>query len=90
MRLGQKSMCGSGFPYGKSDPSRLALLIPHSLRCPAMWTLLDDLNAFLQEHRRCGEMSSGVAEGRVYMTCDGCGARLSRLLRADEVAPPPY
>ena len=55
-----------------------------------MWTLLDDLNAFLQEHRRCGEMSSGVAEGRVYMTCDGCGARLSRLLRADEVAPPPY
>jgi hypothetical protein len=28
-------------------------------------TLLDDLNALLQEHRRCGVMEGGVEEGAV-------------------------
>ena len=45
--------------------------------------LVDDLDAFLQEHRRCGEMDSGVEEGRVWMTCD-CGAGLSRKLDATD------
>ena len=44
-----------------------------------MWTVLDDLNAFLQEHRRCGEMDGGVEDGRVWMTCE-CGAEMSRAL----------
>jgi hypothetical protein len=44
-----------GFPM-RLTRWRIALVMPHALRCPAMWTLLDDLNAFLQEHRRCGEM----------------------------------
>ena len=44
-----------------------------------MWTLWDDLKAFFQEHRRCGELESGVEDRRVWMTCD-CGAVLTRLL----------
>ena len=51
-----------------------------------MRTLLGDLNAFLQEHRRCGELDGGVERGRVWMTCDGCGAGLSRSVgRADNL-----
>jgi len=49
--------------------------------------LIDDLNAFLQEHRRCGEMDSGVEDENVWMTCDGCGARLSRSLYRDDKYP---
>ena len=30
-----------------------------------MATLLDDLDAFLQEHRRCGELDGGVEDGQV-------------------------
>jgi hypothetical protein len=43
--------------------------------------LVDDLAAFLAEHRRCGGMEGGV-EGRwVRLRC-GCGAVMIR--RADE------
>jgi|GEM_PF-3469059 len=42
-----------------------------------MDTLLDDLDAFLQEHRRCGQMDGGFDGLRVRMTCD-CGALLAR------------
>ena len=35
--------------------------------------LLAALDAFLQEHRRCGELDGGVEGGRVWMACD-CGA----------------
>jgi hypothetical protein len=42
-----------------------------------MRTLLDDLDAFLQEHRRGGALDARVADGRVWMTCE-CGAGLSR------------
>ena len=45
-----------------------------------MWTLLDDLDAFYLEHRRCGELDTGVEGERVWMTCDGCGAGLSRVV----------
>jgi hypothetical protein len=41
--------------------------------------LLDDLYAFFQEHRRCGELDGGGVEGRVWMTCE-CGAGLARLI----------
>jgi hypothetical protein len=42
-------------------------------------TLLDDLNAFSQEHRRCGELEGEVTEdepGWVVMWCT-CGARIA-------------
>jgi len=58
------------------------------LSCRSMGGLLDDLNAFFQEHRRCGEMESGVDEGRVWMACDGCGAVLSRLVLGTDRLPP--
>lgn len=44
-----------------------------------MWTLLDDLDAFLQEHRHCGELDGGVEGEGVWMTCE-CGAAISRVV----------
>jgi hypothetical protein len=41
--------------------------------------LLAALGAFLQEHRRCGDLDAAVEPDRVWMTCD-CGAELLRLL----------
>jgi hypothetical protein len=57
-----------------------------------METLLDDLDAFLQEHRRCGELDTGVEPTAVWITCS-CGAALDRQLPrkdgdATDVAPP--
>jgi hypothetical protein len=43
---------------------------------PAMAELLAALDAFLQEHRRCGDLESGVERGVVWMTCE-CGARIA-------------
>jgi hypothetical protein len=40
-------------------------------------SLLADLDAFLQEHRRCGDLDSAVAGDRVWMTCS-CGAVINR------------
>jgi hypothetical protein len=37
--------------------------------------LLAALDAFLQEHRRCGELDAGVEPVLVWMSCD-CGAEL--------------
>jgi hypothetical protein len=45
-----------------------------------MGTPLDDLDAFFQEHQRCGELDTGVENGRLWLTCDGCGAILDRFL----------
>ena len=39
-----------------------------------MLMLLNDLDAFFLEHRRCGELDADVGE-RVWMACE-CGARL--------------
>lgn len=41
------------------------------------------LNAFLYEHRDCGELDTGMIElsdgaARLWLTCDSCGARLDR------------
>ncbi len=33
--------------------------------------LLAALDAFLQEHRRCGELDSGIDNERVWMACKG-------------------
>jgi len=43
-----------------------------------MSELLAGLDAFLQEHRRCGERDGGVDGDRVWMAC-GCGAKLSSI-----------
>jgi hypothetical protein len=37
---------------------------------------LPALDAFFQEHRRCGELNSGVEDERVWMTCE-CGAEIA-------------
>ncbi len=51
--------------------------------------LLAALDAFLQEHRRCGNLEAGFEGGRVWMACC-CGASIVRLTRADKapLAPP--
>ena len=51
-----------------------------------VWTLFDDLNAFLQEHHRCGALETGVENGRVWVTCE-CGAGLSRSVLCVEKLP---
>jgi hypothetical protein len=47
--------------------------------------LLDDLDAFLQEHGHCGLFDSEVKQGesgaRVTLACD-CGAVISRIVEA--------
>ena len=40
-------------------------------------TLLAALCAFLQEHRRCGDLDSAIECDRVWMTCT-CGAVINR------------
>lgn len=37
--------------------------------------LLTALDAFMQEHRRCGELNGGVDGGRIWMACE-CGANI--------------
>ena len=44
-----------------------------------MRTPWDALYAFYLEHRRCGELDGGVADERVWMSCD-CGAWFVRVL----------
>jgi len=41
--------------------------------------LLAALDAFLQEHRRCGEVDARVESALVWIACD-CGAELVRAL----------
>jgi hypothetical protein len=41
--------------------------------------LLAALDAFLQEHRRCGELEARAEPALVWMACD-CGAEFVRLL----------
>jgi hypothetical protein len=40
-------------------------------------TLLADLDAFYQEHERCGDLDSGRDGDRVWMACT-CGAVIYR------------
>ena len=39
--------------------------------------LLAALDAFMQEHRRCGEIDGGVDDQHGWLACD-CGARITR------------
>jgi len=43
-------------------------------------SLLGALYAVYLEDRRCGELDASVEDERVWMTCTGCGAVLSRSL----------
>jgi len=47
-------------------------------------TLLADLDAFYQEHERCGDLDSGLEGDRVWMACSACGATMSRGLEPAE------
>jgi hypothetical protein len=49
--------------------------------------VLSALNAFLQEHRRYGELDSDVEEGRVWMTCDRDAAIARSILPHDSTLP---
>jgi hypothetical protein len=41
----------------------------------AMLRLLNHLVSFLQEHRRCGGLESGIDDRWVWIVCE-CGARI--------------
>jgi hypothetical protein len=45
--------------------------------------LLASLDAFIQEHRRCGDLAGGVDDQHVWLACE-CSARITRPL----VEPP--
>jgi hypothetical protein len=50
--------------------------------------LLAALDAFVEEHRRWGELDGGVGSGRVWMACD-CGAKIAHPIQpADPLARP--
>jgi hypothetical protein len=44
--------------------------------------LAGPLDAFMQEHRRCGGLDGGVDGERVWMACD-CGAGIAHPIRTD-------
>ena len=46
--------------------------------------LLAALDAFLQEHRRCGELDGGIEGERVWMACD-CGAVIVQRLSPERI-----
>ena len=46
--------------------------------------LLAALDAFVQEHRRCGDLNGGVERGRVWMACDS-GADIVHPLQSAEL-----
>ncbi len=49
--------------------------------------LLAALDAFLQEHRRCGELDGGVDRERVWLACD-CGAGIAHPIKPTELNQP--
>ena len=49
--------------------------------------VLSALNAFLQEHRRCGELDGGDHDGQVWMACD-CVARTAHQIQRPESSSP--
>ena len=51
---------------------------PHEPDTGELSQLLADMVAFLDEHRRCGEMDGGADEEWVWMTCT-CGAGISQI-----------
>jgi hypothetical protein len=62
---------------------RVSQAVPRRSVCstPApMPDLLAALDAFLQEHRRCGDLEGGVDGQWVWMSCE-CGASVQRPVR---------
>jgi hypothetical protein len=49
--------------------------------------LLAALDAFVQEHRRCGELDGGLDGGRVWIVCD-CGAAIAHPIKPTELNQP--
>ena len=49
--------------------------------------LLAALNAFLQEHRRCGELDGAVDGDQVWMACD-CRANITHPIKPTELNQP--
>jgi len=49
-----------------------------------MPALLAALDAFIQEHRRCGDLDGGLDGERVWMACES-GAQMTRRL---DMSPP--
>ncbi len=52
----------------------------------AMHTTWDAVEAFLDEHRGCGDLDAGVDDGRVWMTCE-CGGAIRWHLSDGPVHP---
>jgi hypothetical protein len=50
--------------------------------------VLAAVDAFLQEHRRCGELEGGIDGDVVWMSCE-CGARITRPLVEPPAPRPP-
>ncbi len=48
---------------------------------------LAPVDAFFQEHRRCGDLDGGVEDGRVWIACD-CGADIVHPVQGAEPAYP--
>ncbi len=49
--------------------------------------LLADLDAFYLEHRRCGELESGISEGEpswIVMACS-CGPHITRRIEEESL-----
>ena len=44
------------------------------------------LDAFIQGHRRCGELAGGLDGGRVWLTCT-CGGQIAHPASAPPPAP---
>jgi len=42
--------------------------------------LLLDFDAFLLEHRLCGDLNGGATDERAWLACIACGARIERLV----------
>ena len=53
----------------------------------AMPELLAALDAFVQEHRRCGELDGGVDGEHVWMACE-CGGGIAHPIKPTELDQP--
>ena len=52
-------------------------------RCPKY----SPLDAFMQEHRRCGELDGGVDRDHLWIVCD-CGGGIAHPIRPPRPVPP--
>ena len=69
------------------QPAYVFACLPSRATVPAMPSLLAALDAFMQEHRRCGDLDAGVEPAVVWMACD-CGASIVHPVSRPGVPPP--